>query len=117
MATWPSSSLGDKPMYEGYAESLPDVLVRSQVDAGVDKVRRRYTAGVRPIAMQLTLSSTQVDDLDAFFVTTLKHGAERFDWKHPRTCSTAEFRFTSPPRYEPISATHMRTRFTLELLP
>ena len=41
---WPAT-LPQEILAEGYEEGLPDVLVRTKMDAGPDKVRRRATAG------------------------------------------------------------------------
>ena len=99
MPTWPGT-LPQKPDADGYTESPPDVVLRTPMDAGPPKVRRRSTAGPRPITMQMTLTLTEMQTLDDFFWTTCRAGALPFDWVHPRTQAAATFRWRSPPRYQ-----------------
>lgn len=100
MAEWPET-LPLKPLVNGYEESPPDVLLRTEMDTGEAKVRRRNTAGVRPFSAQFHMKSAQVTILDNFFTATLGHGALRFDFTHPRTGATVSIRFRSPPKYVP----------------
>lgn len=114
MPSWPVSL----PSLEldGYAETAPDVVLRSQMDAGPAKVRRRFTAGVRPIAGQVTLTAAQTATLDAFYVTDLAGGATPFDWTHPRTGAACVMRFTEPPGYTPVEQFY-RATLRLEIMP
>ncbi|QLH37711.1 MAG: hypothetical protein HWD60_00095 [Defluviicoccus sp.] len=43
-AVWPSS-LPQKPLVDGFSETAPNLVVRSPMDVGPAKVRRRATAG------------------------------------------------------------------------
>lgn len=113
---WPVS-LPQDPLIDGYDERAPDVLARTEMDAGPDKVRRRFTAGVRPMRLTVALTRTQVQTLDDFHVTTLQGGALPFDWTHPRTLATVAFRFTEPPSYKPQSQTDWLAALALEILP
>ncbi|MFQ5776362.1 MAG: hypothetical protein ACE5GS_17725 [Kiloniellaceae bacterium] len=98
MVAWPASLPQDK-LLAAVQETAPDLVVRTQMDAGPAKVRRRFTAGVRPFEMELDLTLSEVQTLDDFFVTTLAGGALAFDWQHPRTGATLSFRFVAPPSY------------------
>jgi len=101
MATWPTS-LPDYPLIDGYAEKPQDQTIRTQMEAGPDKVRRRFTAGVREFSVKWTLTTAQVSTLDTFFHSTLDGGALQFDMTHPRTGASTSFRFVGP--YELASA-------------
>jgi len=116
MPTWPET-LPDHPLKDELSEEPPDVLLRTGMDAGPAKVRRRFTAGVRPFAVKLRLTADQAADLDEFYVTTLQGGALRFDWVHPRTGDAAEFRFASRPKYAPGNGNSWSAAFGLELMP
>jgi len=95
---WPSS-LPAYPLERNLEEAPPDNAIRTQMDAGPAKVRRRFTANVRDFQVTLYLTRSQVASLDAFFLTDVKGGSLVFDWKNPRTGSAAELRFVGKPRY------------------
>lgn len=116
MPTWPGT-LPQDPEIDGLVEQPPDTILRTQMDAGPAKVRRRFTAGVRPFRMKMLLTKTQVADLETFFVTTLKYGSESFDWHNPRTQASEEFRFVGPPAYNMLGPDTWMASFTVEQLP
>jgi hypothetical protein len=116
MATWPGT-LPAKPLDEGYSEDVPNTLVRTEMDAGPAKVRRRFTAGVRKFNVSFILTTAQIATLDTFFVTDTNAGADQFTWDHPRTEVTGSFRFISPPKYSSAGGTHWKVSFQLEKLP
>ncbi len=114
---WPAT-LPQEPLAQGYAERAPDTVIRTQMEAGPPKVRRRFTAGVRSIECRLRLIPAQVDTLDAFFNTTVAGGALPFDWKHPRTGTAVTFRFVEPPSYAPVARGALwQASLRLEVLP
>lgn len=114
---WPLS-LPSLPRDTGYGEQPPELSLRSPMDVGPAKVRRRQTAGVRPLQAQLILTEAQVETLDQFYVTGTESGALVFDWVNPRTEAAAELRFVGPPRYTPLSGDVVwRADLTLEILP
>ena len=115
MATWPAT-LPDVPD-SGYSEKPPNTLIRTNMDAGPAKVRRRHTAGVRQFTMNMLLDKTQVADLDIFYVTTTNGGADQFTWENPRTEAVANFRFVSEPVYTHESGLYWNAQLTLEQLP
>jgi hypothetical protein len=116
-ASWPPG-LPQLVAVEGYDEAPPDLTVRTQMDAGPAKVRRRFTAGVRALSLQLDLDSAQVETLDVFFDATLQGGALAFDWVHPRTQAAATLRFVRPPVYRPgASDAAWQAVLQLEILP
>jgi hypothetical protein len=115
--TWPVS-LPQRPLVQGFSEQAPDTLIRTQMEAGPPKVRRRFTAGIRTMGLQLHLTSEQVETLDGFHDATLQGGALAFDWVHPRTGSAITCRFAEPPGYAPIARGRLWTAsLKLEILP
>ena len=116
-AVWPAS-LPQEPLAQGFSEQAPNTVIRSQMEVGPPKVRRRFTAGVRNIECQLRLTPAQVDTLDAFFGSTVAGGALSFDWKHPRGGTVVTFRFVEPPAYAPVArGTLWQATLRLEILP
>lgn len=116
MATWPVT-LPTTPLQDGYSETLPNNIIRTQMDKGPAKVRKRMTSNVRPISCAFVLTTAQLAIFESFFITDCAYGAIHFDWAHPRTGSTLDFRFTDQPKYEPMSGTDWYVTFNLEQLP
>ena len=116
MATWPVG-VPDDPLVNGYQEQFPNTLVRTQMDAGAAKVRRRFTAGVWPMKANFPLTKTQLDTFTTFYRTTLQDGALSFDWTHPRTLATVTCRFVEPPTIEPLGASMWTVSTSIEVLP
>ncbi|MCW5698292.1 MAG: hypothetical protein KIT00_00435 [Rhodospirillales bacterium] len=99
---------------QGFNEQAPNSVIRTQMEAGSPKVRRRFTAGIRILDMHLRLNVDQVDTLDTFHDSTLQGGALSFDWVLPRTGAPMTFRFVEPPSYAPIARGRLWTA-TLKL--
>ena len=85
---WPST-LPQKPKTD-YSESSGVLLLRTSVDAGPAKLRRR---GQRPdmLNVAFTMSTEQVETLTVFIKDTLK-GVTRFGFPHPRLGTVIEAR-------------------------
>ena len=116
MTSWPST-LPQKPLSSGYQEVPPDNTVRTEMDAGPAKVRRRFTANVRKMIMKFELDLSQVDTLDSFFDNTIKSGALSFDMPHPRTGNTVTARIVKPPEYKSIGGEYFDANIEMEILP
>ena len=116
MVTWPVT-LPQDVLLEGYGEQPPDEIIRTPMETGPAKVRRRSTAGPRPVSATIDLTRDQVETLDDFYRNTLGGGALSFDWVHARTQAAAKFRFLSQPVYRPESQTSWLATLNLEILP
>lgn len=110
MPTWPAD-LPAVLLIRGYEETAPDVIKRTPMDAGPAKVRRRFSANVRPVKGTMVLSGTQKASLDTFFETTIAGGALAFDWQ------AKSWRFVEPPAFSPIALNLWEVRLSLEVLP
>lgn len=118
MPVWPTTgSFPQVVMYEGYQEDVPLTTVRTTMDTGPQKVRRRFTAGPRPFKVQLALTTAQVATLDDFFVNTCYGGALSFTWTHPRTGAGGTFRFKQGIAYSRQGPDLWFAKFEMELLP
>jgi hypothetical protein len=116
VVVWPAS-LPTDVRREQYAESPPDLTLRTSMDApAIAKARRRATAGARTITVAYWLTRTQVATLDTFYGTV--GGFASFQWTHPRTQTTVNVRFTAPPAFgEPQSDAAWPVTLSLEILP
>lgn len=115
MATWPATL--PAPALNSLKETPPNNVIRTQMDKGPDKVRRRTTANVRPLSFTLKLTPAQVATLDTFFTDTTYSGADEFDYTHPRTGAAVTARFVSPPDYAESEGVIYNCSISLEILP
>lgn len=115
MATWPATL--PPPVLNSLKESPPDNTIRSQMDKGPAKVRRRTTANIRPISFTMRLTPAQVETLDTFYDVTTFSGADEFDYTHPRTSAAVTARFVSPPEYSELEGVLYNCSISLEIMP
>lgn len=115
MATWPATL--PAPAINTFQESPADNLLRTSMDKGPAKQRRRTTANTRPISFTLKLTPAQVQTLDDFFEDTLYSGADEFDYTHPRTGASVTARFTERPSYAESEGTIYNCAISLEIMP
>ena len=102
MPAWPSD-LPPRPLVEGFAETAPTLTVRSPMDVGPAKVRRRVTAGVTQLKCSFRLSTTQRASLLTFWQTTLAGGAFSYTWAHPISGAAITCRIVDPPAFTPAA--------------
>lgn len=110
MATWPSTLVINK---DGFSESPADRVMRSNMDIGPQKIRRRTTASVKSVEFKMLLTTAQVLILDDFFYA---NDSSAFDFVHPRTGLTVRARFKEPPNYA-SNETLFAVSIKLEILP
>lgn len=113
MATWPSS-LPQKPLAEGFAESSAPNVIRTENDAGPTNARRRYTVPVKRYQMRLLLTTAQVATFETFHESTLASGVLPFDWLDPRTQAAASFVILGYSGYEQAGPGYWYVSLTLE---
>jgi len=115
MAAFPASL--PVPALNTLKETPPRNVIRTQMDKGPDKVRRRTTANVRMLQFVLKLTPAEVATLDTFFDTTVFSGADEFDYTHPRTGAAEKARFVEAPQYSESEGVIYDCALSLEILP
>ena len=114
--TWPET-LPQELLMDGYGGKAPDLLLRSAMEVGPSKVRRRATAGVRPVSGEMYLTAEQLEIFKEFYNDDLLAGSLRFDWTDPDDGTTAvEMRFTEAPSWS-MEEGYYRITLALEILP
>ena len=114
---WPVG-LPQIPLRDGYAETEPDVIRRTEMDEGPAKQRPRFTVGIRPFLVQIEVDVDQVTTFQTFYEDTLKDGTIPFSWKHPRTQVNTDFRFIGQPQKMRVQgARNWRITMALEVMP
>jgi hypothetical protein len=116
MPAWPFT-LPASPLVDGFRETLPDTVLRSPMDQGPAKLRRRTTAGTGALSLTYLLTRTEVDTLMDFFNSTLAGGALSFDFTHPVSGADLSCRFRQMPAWAPVNSEYFRAAVELEVLP
>jgi hypothetical protein len=116
MPTWPAT-LPQAPLVEGYGETPPDLIVRSQTDVGWAKTRRRASAGPTRIVATYAMSGAQLTTFGTFLTYDIADRTLAFDWPHPRSGSSVSVRMTAVPQIAPAAgADRWRVGVTLETM-
>jgi len=118
VAVWPSTCA---TLRNSIRERLPDNVLRSPMEVGPAKVRRRTTSGVRELTAEVQpLTSAERSTFESFFVTELRYGSLPFTWVHPLTGATLLCRFKEPPQYQEVWAkmgSLTQVSISVEILP
>lgn len=116
MATYPSEL--PNPLRGGFTRSQVANTIRSSVDVGEAKVRRRYTLAIYSETWSLALDPTALSFFDNWFNNTLKSGVLRFQHVDPITNSTHDYRVVDMPSYKPFGTCgSYSVSFSVERLP
>lgn len=115
---WPTAdSFPQKPRPAPYQEQEPDIALRTQMDVGPPKVRSRSTAGYERHQYTFRMDATNKAAMKVFYQTTCSFGAEVFEWDHPETAVTENWRFVQPPTYTKYGPSDYLCTVELEMLP
>ena len=85
----PSGLLAD-----GFSKQPQSNVIRTAMDAGSKKARRRYTARAIRYSGRQVFDTAELAVFEQFYHTVLADGVLRFNFADPITLETAEFRFT-----------------------
>lgn len=117
--TVPSFPSGLPPLLlADYQQSLPKNVMRSPMDVGPDKLRRRSTAAVAPLSGSLVINGDQLGDLIDFYNTDLGYGIAAFYLTDPLDPeSNLLCRFVDPPQWNALGEGLHQVKLSLEVLP
>lgn len=115
MAAWPYQL--PPPALNTFREALPDNRLRSNMDKGPAKVRRRSTANIAPMSFSLNLTDSQWAILKTFFNDTTFGGTEVFDFDHPKTGEPLRCRFVEVPEASDREGVINIVPISLEVMP
>ena len=91
--------------------------IRTSIEAGVDKVRRRYTTPIVTMKGKMWLTHQEYLNLENFYNITLQGGVQRFNFKDPADQTRIyEYRFVSPPSYSALSSNYYEVSLNWERL-
>lgn len=119
MAVWPGT-LPTLEIVGAFSFTLADDTVRTEMDVGPPKVRRR--AASRPVPVRMghpALTAVQAATFVTFYRDTLAGGSLAFDMADPRPGATgnASLRFSAPPTITPAAPAVWGVSCDLEILP
>lgn len=77
MISWPST-LPQRALRDGYQSGLGDGRARTETDAGIAKVRRRFSAIPRPLTFSMYMSAAQLATFKTFMTTDTAGGIKPF---------------------------------------
>jgi len=89
---WPET-LPQELLAKGFSLQPQNCVLRTAMDAGPKKARRRYTARTVLYSGSMILDSMELAVFETFFHATLADGVLRFNFTDPLSLETAEFRF------------------------
>ncbi len=117
VAVWPAD-LPQSPLVGGFQETLPQLGIRTTMDLGPAKTRRRYTAGVTRWAIAFRFSETNRRSFLVFWKDTLEGGTQPFILPHPLTAEQLTCRIIGEPTFTPLSrGMFWNADMNIEILP
>ena len=81
-------------LINGLSKQPQSNAIRTAMDAGPKKARRRYTARTVKYTGKQVFDAAEMDVFEQFYHTVLADGVLRFNFTDPMSLETAEFRFT-----------------------
>ena len=113
------ASLPQKVNTEGFSFKAGDTVIRSDVDVGPQKVRRRFTAPIDAYTVSMDMTPDQMNDFREFYNVNLNGGVTEFEFTNPLTLAVENFRFSDVPTIVPVGSggIHWRVTMSWEKLP
>lgn len=113
---WPGS-LPQKIEANGFSKDIGANTIRSQMEVGLDKLRKRYTKQINKIVGTMQIDRTQYATLENFFLTTLNGGTLPFTFTDPVSNVTNTYRFLVPPNFKSIGGNYFSVQLNWEQMP
>lgn len=115
-ALWPVA-LQQKLNVANFGYDFGSTVIRSDMDVGPAKQRRRSTKAVDTLPCSIDLEYTLFQTLYDFWDVTLNGGVNTFEFIHPFTQEVREFRMTAEPKISPLGGRMFRVLMQWELMP
>ena len=81
-------------LIDGFSKKPQSNVIRTSMDAGPKKARRRYTARTISFSGKQVFDAAELAVFEQFYHNVLADGVLRFNFTDPTTLEAAEFRFT-----------------------
>lgn len=116
MDTWPIA-LQQRLNADDFEVKYGDTTIRTDMDIGPAKVRRRFTDAVDIYTCSIFLGISDWSILKDFYKTSLAGGSLPFLFTDPFSGAQETFRFAVPPDGRPIGGRIFRITMTWEKMP
>lgn len=116
MATWPAG-LQQLLNVDSFQYNFGNTALRSENDVGPAKVRRRATKAVDNLTCSIICSYEDFQDIYDFWDVDLNGGVEQFEFAHPFTGDTENFRMVTAPSMVPLGGTQFLVSMNWEKMP
>ncbi len=117
MATaWPIA-LPQKVESDGFGKNFGNNVIRTTMDVGLDKLRKRYTKAIHTLSCSMKVDRSQYSVLENFYYVTLNSGTTPFTFTDPVSDVATDYRFTGPPVFRSIGGNYFTVTFGWEQLP
>lgn len=110
---WPVS-LQNIVNEESFSFNFGETVIRSDMDVGPQKLRRVSTRPINKLTVSIDVTTSQFSDFKTFFNTTINGGVTRFNFNHPLTGISTEFRFAGPPQVSSLGGGNFRIQMEWE---
>ena len=117
MAVWPASLPQSFQGGGDYQETPENTVLRSAMDAGVIKVRRRQTRAMSRMSGTMYLTAVQAGDFITFFQDTVKGGSIAFTGSLGRSGLNQLYQFVEEPTLSHVGGDTYSISMTLLVLP
>lgn len=91
--------------------------IRTDMDTGPPKVRRRFTAVMREATVGMIIASDQYEALRDFYEIECGEGTVFHTFRHPWSNVVTRFRFVQPPEFSNEGALAINVSMVWEQLP
>ena len=115
-ATWPAQ-LQDKLDQDSFTFKIGETSIRTEMDIGPAKVRRRFTKSVDALQCQIRMTYSDFQYVYNFWDLDLNGGAGTFYFNHPFTGVQTVFRMVGPPEISPLGGTEFIVSMQWEAMP
>lgn len=112
---WPSQ-LQQLVNEQSFSYKFGETVIRSDVDIGPKKLRRRFTRPINTATVSIDLTVAEYNIFYNFFFTTLNAGVTPFELPHPITGVLKQWRFLEPPDIRPIGGVNFTANMQWEEL-
>ena len=114
MAAWPGT-LPNLFQVQGFVETGAENTIRSNMDVGPAKLRRRTTTGIRTHSGAMWLTDAQYTAMRTYYEVTQKFGSLSFTLDDAHGTNRT-FRFLTPPKYTTVGPNNWQVKLDLEEL-
>lgn len=116
MEPWPSTL---QPLLneENFGLTWDDNILRTDMEVGPPKVRRRSTTNVDEFSCSIDLDLNQYSIFENFYKTSLNGGAKTFSFKHPITQLDIELRIKGQVQIRSRGGGNYVALFNVEIMP